>query len=124
MSHPVSHTYYIIMRANKITFNKIKTQWELSKMKAAYIAAEMAIVKDASLTGWEEPKDPVVDVEIDIFGNVKNRTIKDIKREQLEGQLQELEETGRRLLKQEKYELLKEAQEIWLKIKQQLKNLK
>ena len=115
------------MRINKIVWNKLKTQWELSKMKAAYIAAEKAIVQDASLTGWEQPKqdlDKFARSEMDEFGHVTNFTVRDVQIKTLEGQLKELEEVGRRLLEEEKYELLKESKEIWEKINQQLNNLK
>ena len=114
------------MMINRITFAKIKTQWELSKMKAAYIAAERAIVQDASLTGWENNQDlnAFAGSEMDEYGNVTNLTVRDIQIKKLEQQLNELEEIGRRLLEQEKYELLKESKEIWEKINQQLNNLK
>ena len=113
------------MKINKIQLSKIKTQWELSKMKAAYIAAERAIVQDASLTGWENQKlDEFAGSEMDQFGNVTNLTVRDIQIRRLEQQLEELENVGRRLLEEEKYELLKESKEIWEKIVIQLNNLK
>jgi len=45
------------MRANRITFDKLKAQWDILKMRSAYIDAERIIVEEASkgndLTGFD-----------------------------------------------------------------------
>ncbi len=45
------------MKVNKITFSKLYAQYELLKMRAAYILAEQSIIESASrgidLTGYE-----------------------------------------------------------------------
>ena len=115
------------MMINRIQLSKIKTQWELSKMKAAYIAAERAIVQDASLTGWdpkESAHDEIARTITDEFGNTTNLTVRDMKIIELQEQINEIEDTAIRLLEEEKYELVKEAKEIWEKLTYQLKNLK
>ena len=45
---------------NRITFGNIKSQWELLKMRAAYIMAEQMIIEEAAkgndITGHDAPK--------------------------------------------------------------------
>ena len=121
------------MKVNRIIFSKIKQQHEILKMKSAYIAAEKAIVQDPSLTQWQQEVahetvkvDPEMfaAMEVDEFGGMKSLTIKDLQVRELESQIEVIEETGRKLLKEEKYELMQEAKEIWVKLKEQLNNLK
>ena len=41
------------MKANKITFSKIKAQYELLKMRAAYILAERTLMEEEAQQGQE-----------------------------------------------------------------------
>lgn len=59
------------------------------------------------------------DHQVDAFGNIKNIDRKYL----IEQQLAQLEETKEKLLKEEKYELLKELKEIYDKLKKEYENL-
>ena len=63
------------MRANRITFSNIKQQWELLKMKAAYIDAERTIMQEANrgnhITGFQDQQ---VSFEVDGFEFNANTT--------------------------------------------------
>ena len=128
------------MRATRTRFSTLKQRYELLKMQSAYIAAEREIMKNPSLTQWDETiefrmKDGTVEfhrmnaeqfagMEMDEFGNMKNVTVKDLQIRKLEERLDELEELGRKLLNDEKYELMREAQEIYDRTKSQLDRLR
>ena len=122
------------MKANKITFSKIKLKWEIQQMTSAYIHAEQHIIKKLAdgidITGASEvdihPEIPglleeVQQVEFmyDAFGNAKAVTPKDKIKEKLDA----LEIQGNKLLEQEKYELFIELKEIYEKYKQEYDRL-
>lgn len=114
------------MLIDKISFSKIKLQYEILKMKSAYIEAERAIIGDPSLTGFKEQKEMTPQDFWDLT-NIKPSYVTDAistERALIKAQMHELEETGRRLQDEEKYELLAEAKEIWEKLKQKLNSLK
>ena len=115
---------------NKITFDKLKAQWEILKMRSAYIAAEKLLIQEASEgndpTGVNAIKvfEPMTAEEfhqydVDAFGNIKNKTPKEIIKEKMEA----LEKQGRKLLDQEKYELFAELKEIYERYKQEYDRL-
>lgn len=122
------------MKIDRIKFSKLKAQWEILKMKSAYIEAEKAIIGDPSLTGfedqkafspeefWQTFKGGVVDLTKITPGYVADS--QSTERALLKEQILEIEETARKLLAEEKYELLQEAKEIWEKLNSQLKNLR
>lgn len=126
------------MKINRLQWDKLKPQWDILKMKSAYIEAEKSIVQDPSLTAWQdEMANNIKAVGPEEFwrefqgGLVDlNKTpgyvedAKSTERMLIREQILEIEEQGRKLLKEEKYELLQEAKEIWEKLQQQLKNLK
>ena len=103
------------MKVNKITFSKIKTQWELLKMKSAYILAERDIVNDATLTGWqrndaiEDDSMTLVDFQGWEDGNVR-RMSEELK---IKKQMEELEEQGRVALDNEDYQKMQILKEVW-----------
>jgi hypothetical protein len=59
-----------------------------------------------------------IDKNVDVFGNTKYS-----KKHLLIDQLRELDKKAKKLLKEEKYELLQELTEIYNKIKKELDNL-
>ena len=104
------------MKANRIIFDRLKQQYEIMKMKSAYILAERDIVQDPSLTAWQETKyvaPEEVQFVLDDFGGVKNMTLKEIQIQKLEEDLEKLKKLGNELLADEKYELMVEAQELY-----------
>ena len=112
------------MKINRITFDKIKAQYEILKMSAAYIQAEQMIVKDPNLTGWQIYESKEMSPEefvMDIFGNVKNV---DATLTKMEADRDELEKLGTKLLNEEKYEFMQEAKELWEQINKQIKRYK
>lgn len=118
------------MKVNRIIFDKIKAQWDILKMRAAYIAAEKLIISEASqgndITGIKiiqefEPMTPEEfhQYQTDGFGNIKNITPKELIKQKMDA----LEKQGRKLLEQEKYELFAELKEIYEKYKQEYDRL-
>lgn len=112
------------MKANRITFDKIKAQYDILKMRAAYISAEEYIVKQAAngidITGMNTIE--VISTEefhTDGFGNMRMLTPK----EQIKNKMDALEEQGNELLAEEKYELFAELKEIYEKYKQEYDRL-
>ena len=129
------------MKVNRTRFSNIKLEFEILKMKAAYIAAEQEIIRMSEngmadgiktvtssdniiFEGKEMDPETFIGMEMDDLGNARSLTVKDLKIRDLEDKLQQLEEVGRELLKEEKYELMQEALELWEKTKQQINNLK
>lgn len=118
------------MKINKITFDKIKAQYEILKMRAAYIAAEKLIIEEQingnDLTGVSTIArfDPMTPEEFnkvvaDGFGNIRNITPKELIKQKMDA----LEKQGVKLLEQEKYELFAELKEIYEKYKQEYDRL-
>ena len=113
------------MRANRILFDKLKQQYDIIKMKSAYILAEREIMQNPGLTAWQEVSEPQeFHFMQDEFGNIKNMTVKELQIEKLEKQLEELERVGNELLAEEKYELMQEAKELYNITKSQLNKLR
>lgn len=118
------------MKANRITFDKVKAQWDILKMRAAYIAAERLIIQEAAegndITGLQviQTFDPMNaeefhQYETDGFGNIKNLTPKDLIKQKMIA----IQEQANKLLEQEKYELVAELKEIYEKYKQEYDRL-
>ena len=118
------------MKINRITFDKIKAQYEILKMRAAYIAAEKLIIEEQikgnDLTGVStiHSFDPMTAEEFhkvvtDGFGNIRNVTPKELIKQKMDA----LEKQGRKLLNEEKYELFAELKEIYEKYKQEYDRL-
>jgi len=110
------------MKANKITFDRIKAQWDITKMTSAYINAERILIQKASETVETfEPMSPEEfhTYQVDGFGNIKNLTPKDLIKQKMDS----IEDQGRKLLEQEKYELFAELKEIYEKYKQEYDRL-
>ena len=113
------------MKVNVITFDKLKAQWDIMKMTAAYIAAEHQIIKQANdnqlgvqVFGPINAEE-LHNYEIDGFGNIKHTSAKELIGEKLN----KLEEQGRKLLAEEKYELFAELKQIYDKYKQEYDRL-
>ena len=118
------------MKENKITFDKIKAQWDILKMSSAYIKAEQHIIQEQAngndITGASTLMqfDPMTPEEFhktvtDGFSNIRNV----IPKELIKNKMDALEEQGRKLLNQEKYELFAELKEIYEKYKQEYDRL-
>ena len=118
------------MKENKITFDKIKAQWDILKMSSAYIKAEQHIIQEQAngndITGASTLMqfDPMTPEEFhkvatDGFGNIRNITPKELIKQKMNA----LEKQGRKLLEQEKYELFAELKEIYDKYKQEYDRL-
>ena len=104
------------MRANKMLFSKINAQYEILKMKAAYILAERAIIGDPTMTGWQaEPKTPQDQF---IFDNNK-----EVEVHKLLTKMEHLEEQGRKALEEEDYSKLKVLKEVYDILKNKLNKL-
>ena len=127
-------------KVNRIRWDKLKAQFEILKMKAAYIEAEKAIMLNPSLTSLNndldagavqiiqsfQPMSPeeFAKFETDGFGNMKGVTIKELQIRELETALEKMEEQGRRLMDQEKYELMEELKELYEQTKKQIAKLR
>lgn len=117
------------MKVNRITFDRLKAQYEILKMRAAYIAAEKLIIQESAngndITGMHinyfEPMTPEEfhQYETDGFGNIKNITPKELIKQKMDA----IEKQGRKLLNEEKYELFAELKEIYEKYKQEYDRL-
>lgn len=112
----------VIMKANRMLFSKIKTQWSILQMTSAYINAEKILIQQAaeSVETFEPMSaDEFQHYQVDGFGNIKNLTPKDLIKQKMES----IEAQGRELLEQEKYELFAELKEIYEKYKQEYDRL-
>ena len=110
------------MKANRITFSKIKLKWEIQQMTSAYINAEKILIQQAAESVETfEPMSPEEfhHYQVDGFGNIKNLTPKDLIKQKMES----IEAQGRELLEREKYELFAELKEIYEKYKQEYDKL-
>jgi len=119
------------MKVNRMLFDKIKLQWDITKMKSAYIDAERTIMAEVQqghdLTGSLkviETFEPMTAEEFhqyqtDGFGNIKNITPKELIKQKMDS----IQEQGRKLLEEEKYELFAELKEIYEKYKQEYDRL-
>ena len=131
-----------MMKCNRSRFTKIKWEFEMLKMKSAYILAERAIMANPQLTGFQDVAEAITGFKFeskqmnpeefikiytsDEDGNMveKSMTIKEMQISQLEGELKEIEELGQKLLSEEKYELMQEAKEMYDRISNQLNKLR
>lgn len=113
------------MKVNIITFDRLKAQWDIMKMTAAYIAAEQQIIKQANENQLGVQvfgpisAEELHNYEFDGFGNVKHNSAKEI----IGKKLDKLEEQGRKLLAEEKYELFAELKQIYDKYKKEYDRL-
>ena len=108
-------------------FSKIKLEYDILKMRDAYISAEQHILQN-SINGFANGIGDVVEERIihDQFGNVTHQamTMRDLQIEKLESRAIELEKAGREFIKKEDYLNVKKAKELWEKIMKQIKNLR
>ena len=113
---------------NRLRFDKIKLQYDILKMRDAYIAAEQHILQN-SINGFANGmSEDVVEERIihDQFGNISHQamTMRDLQIEKLEQRAAELEKAGREFIKREDYLNVKKAKELWQKIMKQIQNLR
>ena len=106
------------MKVDKIKFDKIKQEWDILRQKAIFLLADQEIIQQDA-TNIQE----FLGFEMDIFGNVKNLTEKDLLTRDLEAQLNELKKLGRRMLDAEDYLSFKEAKEMYETVEKQLNKL-
>ena len=99
------------MRANKIIFTKVKSQFEILKIRASVILAmedmEFMAHDNAPLDGMTPEE--FNRFEVDAFGNPKTYTPE----EKIRAQMKELEDQGARLLEEENYESLELIKKTW-----------
>jgi len=113
---------------NRSRFSKIKLQYDILKMRDAYIAAEQHIMQN-SINGFANGMNSdIVEERIihDQFGNVTHQamTIRDLQIEKLEERAAELEKAGKDFLEREEYLLYKKSKELWEKLQKQIQNLR
>ncbi len=118
---------------NRITFDKIKAQFEILKMRAAYIEAEKLLIQEAAdgndltgITGVKvisefEPMTPEEfhQFETDGFGNIRHKSPKEV----ILNKMNEIAAKANKYLEQEKYELVQELKELYERYKQEYDRL-
>jgi hypothetical protein len=115
---------------NRITFDKVKEQYDILKMRAAYIAAERLIISQAAegndLTGMHivesfEPMTPEEfhKYETDGFGNIRHKSPKEV----ILDKMNDIALKANKYIEQEKYELVQELKELYEKYKQEYDRL-
>ena len=113
------------MKCNRIKFDRLKAEFEILKMRSAYISAEKWLIEEAerSENAIHAAAGDVV-FTTDNFGNVSNMTVKDHQINELKERLKQLEEQGHVLLEQEQYEALARLQHEYGRIYGILKRLR
>ena len=116
------------MKCNKSRFSKLKLEFDILKMKAAYIEAERQIINDTTATGWQKMDESQYVIATESSSpesfHVGKKSFRDVEIMAIEAELAAMEEQGRKLLKEEKYELMRELQEVYNKIKKDLNRFK
>ena len=120
------------MRVNKIRFSKIKNQFDLLMMKAAYILAERDIINDPGMTGWQdrelEERDKgdwtvtrqwTPESHHEVMEHLRGEN----ERNKLIDKINNLEEQGRLALEEENYEKLSVLKEVYNILKNKLNKL-
>ena len=105
------------MKVNRMLFDKIKAQWDITKMTSAYINAERILIHQANVSDNNDAEE--IAFIMDSFGNSRQLTQKELIKQKIEA----IEEQGRQLLEEEKYELFAELKEIYEKYKQEYDKL-
>lgn len=109
------------MRVNKILFSKLRTQFELLKMKSAYILAERDIINDPATTGWEADT-PERHHYSDLEAGLRD-SLRDVEASKLLTKMKRLEEQGRAALEEEDYEKMRLLKEVYDILKNKLNKL-
>ena len=109
------------MRVNKILFSKLRTQYEVLKMRSAYILAERDIVTSPELTGWE-PQTPEAHHYSDLEAGLRH-SLKDAEASKLLTKMERLEEQGREALENEDYEKMRLLKQVYDILKNKLNKL-
>ena len=115
---------------NRITFDKLKAQYDILKMRAAYIAAEKLIIEETAkgndITGMQviQTFEPMTAEEFhqyqtDGFGNIRHKSPKEV----ILDKMNDIAAKANKYLEQEKYELVQELKEIYEKYKQEYDRL-
>ena len=115
---------------NRITFDKLKAQFEILKMRAAYIEAEKLLIQEAAdgndLTGVKviTEFDPMTAEEFhqfqtDGFGNIRHKSPKEV----ILDKMNKIAADAQKYLKQEKYELVQELKELYERYKREYDRL-
>ena len=105
------------MKVNRMLFDKIKSQWDITKMTSAYINAERILIHQTNVSNDNDIEE--IAFIMDSFGNSRQLTPKELIKQKIEA----IEEQGRQLLEDEKYELFAELKEIYEKYKQEYDRL-
>lgn len=115
---------------NRITFDKLKAQFDILKMRSAYIAAEKLIIEETAkgndITGMQiiqtfEPMSPEEfhEYQVDGFGNIRHSSPKEV----ILKKMNDIALKAEKYLQEEKYELLQELKEIYDRYKQEYDRL-
>ena len=110
------------MMINRIQFDKISTQWEILKMRAAYIDAERLIIEESE-TGMADGLF-VGEMTAKDIAAMSNMTIKEAQIHKLERELGIMAQKHKILLENEQYELLAELQDWYDRTLKQLNKLR
>lgn len=112
---------------NRITFDKLKAQFEILKMRAAYIEAEKLLIQEAAdgndLTGVKviTEFDPWAEEfhQTDGFGNIRHSSPKEV----ILKKMNDIALKAEKYLAEEKYELVQELKELYDKYKSEYDRL-
>lgn len=115
---------------NRITFDKIKAQFEILKMRSAYIAAEKLLIQEATngndITGIKvitefPPMTPEEfhEYQVDGFGNIRHSSPKEV----ILKKMNDIALKAEKYLAEEKYELVQELKELYEKYKREYDRL-
>ena len=110
------------MKINRIQFDKISAQWEILKMRAAYIDAERLIIEESE-TGMADGLF-VGEMTAKDIAAMSNMTIKEAQIHKLERELGIMAQKHKILLENEQYELLAELQDWYDRTLKQLNKLR
>ena len=107
------------MKANRIVFRKIKQQYDLLVMKSAYVLAEMDLQYDENFK-----QEPHFMMDPETFAKTHIPVVSNETRiSSLMHQIKALEELRSSLLDEEKYLKVREAEELLIKLKKELKRI-
>lgn len=115
---------------NRITFDKLKAQFDILKMRSAYIAAEKFLIQEAAdghdFTNFQviETFEPMTPEEFhqyqtDGFGNIRHSSPKEV----ILKKMNDIALKAEKYLAEEKYELVQELKELYEKYKREYDRL-
>lgn len=101
------------MRVNRSKFSQLKQQFDIMKMKSAYILAEKDIMNNPSLTGFDDAVEEVTRIwTMGEFGEMVQVSPIELKMNEIEEKVKKMQDKRDKLLQEEKYELIGEIDEL------------